>query len=76
MKRSAAVETGRLALSDRAADLLATDIAGEVCMSAIRAAAGRHRFPPGTGRKSRNVQLADCCDRNQASRFFPRSEIR
>jgi hypothetical protein len=38
MKRSAAIETGRLALSDR--DLLASDIAGEVSMSPIRGAAG------------------------------------
>lgn len=40
MKRSDAIETGRLALTDEATDLLACDIAGEVEMSAIRAAAG------------------------------------
>lgn len=40
MKRSAAIETGRLALSCDAVDLLACDIAGEIEMSAMRAAAG------------------------------------
>lgn len=40
MKRSAAIESGRLALSLPAADLLASDIAGELEMSAMRAAAG------------------------------------